>query len=128
MLTCKTCSSPIPSRNIYCDNKCQADYEYQSFIAKWLSGIVVGWRGKTRQLSNHVRRYLHETRGTGCECCGWDVKHPVDGATLTEIDHIDGDPENCTPENLRILCPNCHAMTPTFRARNKASSRERFRP
>jgi predicted HNH restriction endonuclease len=22
-------------------------------------------------------------------------------------------------ENLQLLCPNCHALTPTYRARNK---------
>jgi predicted HNH restriction endonuclease len=25
-------------------------------------------------------------------------------------------------QNLRLLCPNCHSLTPTFRGRNKRSA------
>lgn len=35
-----------------------------------------------------------------------------------ELDHIDGNHENNQLENLRVLCPNCHAFTPTYRGRN----------
>ena len=35
-----------------------------------------------------------------------------------ELDHIDGNKHNNTLENLRILCPNCHALTPTYRTKN----------
>ncbi len=34
-----------------------------------------------------------------------------------ELDHIDGDNKNNLKENLRLLCPNCHAKTPTWRKR-----------
>jgi ribosomal protein L44E len=36
-----------------------------------------------------------------------------------ELDHIDGNPFNHRLINLRLLCPNCHAKTPTYRAKNK---------
>jgi len=52
-----------------------------------------------------------------CECCGiteWNGKPaPI------ELDHIDGNRHNNTIDNLRILCPNCHAQTDTYRAKNK---------
>jgi len=35
-----------------------------------------------------------------------------------ELDPIDGDPRNNRLGNLRLLCPNCHAFTPTYRGRN----------
>lgn len=34
-----------------------------------------------------------------------------------EMDHIDGNNKNNTRDNLRMLCPNCHALTPTWRGR-----------
>lgn len=36
-----------------------------------------------------------------------------------ELDHIDGNNKNNNLNNLRLLCPNCHALTPTYRGRNK---------
>ena len=52
-----------------------------------------------------------------CECCGiteWNGQPaPI------ELDHIDGNRYNNTIENLRILCPNCHAQTETYRGKNK---------
>ena len=35
-----------------------------------------------------------------------------------ELDHIDGDNTNNELSNLRLLCPNCHAFTPTYRGKN----------
>ncbi len=36
-----------------------------------------------------------------------------------EVDHIDGDWRNNRVENLRLLCPNCHSVTDTYRGRGK---------
>lgn len=36
-----------------------------------------------------------------------------------ELDHIDGDKTNHYLSNLRILCPNCHSQTPTFRNKKR---------
>lgn len=32
-----------------------------------------------------------------------------------ELDHVNGDNKDNRRENLRALCPNCHAQTPTWR-------------
>jgi hypothetical protein len=36
---------------------------------------------------------------------------------------MDGDWRNNAPENLALLCPNCHALTPSFKALNKGKGR-----
>ena len=84
---------------------------------------MTGHVGKLFAISGHVRRYLLEKYNKSCIQCGWNNVHPIDGLPLVEIDHIDGDASNASEENLRVLCPNCHSMTPTFRARNGTSAR-----
>lgn len=53
-----------------------------------------------------------------CVICGCDG-HWQTGKISLELDHIDGDNSNHELTNLRYLCPNCHALTPTYRGKNK---------
>jgi hypothetical protein len=57
-----------------------------------------------------------------CELCGWAERAP-DGRIPLELDHINGDKTDNRLENLRIVCPNCHALQPTHRGLNKKSRR-----
>ncbi|MFI0821597.1 HNH endonuclease signature motif containing protein [Streptomyces sp. NPDC021098] len=41
------------------------------------------------------------------------------GRLPLEVDHIDGDWRNNRPTNLRLLCPNCHSATDSYRGRGK---------
>ena len=54
-----------------------------------------------------------------CQNCGCDGTWQ-NGIISLEIDHIDGDNTNNEVSNLRYLCPNCHALTETYRGKNKA--------
>ena len=52
-----------------------------------------------------------------CEECGivdWNGKK-----INMELDHIDGERTNHMRYNLRLLCPNCHSQTETYRGKNK---------
>lgn len=42
-----------------------------------------------------------------------------------ELEHKDGDRTNHSRENLTILCPNCHAQTKFYRAKNMKSYRDK---
>lgn len=97
----------------------------QDKIELWLSGLWSGGGEKRPDdLSSVIREYLLEKANYACEVCGFNTPHPVDGATILEIDHTDGNPENHRPENLKVLCPNHHALTPTYRARNTGNGRK----
>jgi 5-methylcytosine-specific restriction endonuclease McrA len=71
---------------------------------------------KDVKLSSGHKKALIFERGHKCEECNlteWRGK-PI---TL-ELEHIDPDTRNNTRENLKLLCPNCHSLTPTWKIGN----------
>lgn len=53
-----------------------------------------------------------------CDICGCNGQWQ-NGRISLELDHIDGDNTNNEISNLHYLCPNCHALTETYRGKNK---------
>jgi hypothetical protein len=72
--------------------------------------------GKIRSGRSLKRILLRNGWAYRCERCERDTWEGV--PIPLEVDHIDGDRRNDAPSNLRLLCPNCHALTPTYRGRN----------
>jgi len=125
--SCKNCNKPIVNANTYCDHKCQTIFQRKKYISEWKKGLHDGIRSKkTLLVSKHIMNYLRERSNNSCESCGWNEINPYTNRVPIEIDHIDGDASNNKEENLRMLCPNCHSLTPTFRnTGNRKSKRIR---
>ena len=126
---CRNCKKEFKSnRNsfgIYCSNSCQQDYQNKIKLQNWSNGKDKGWCGKTRMIKRFIRKYLFDKFNHSCCKCGWNQKHPVTNKIPLEVNHIDGNAENCIESNLELLCPNHHSLTPNFRNLNKNSKRIR---
>ena len=104
--------------NMYCSNSCQQIHAKRQRIENWLKTGTFS----AISVTDWVKNYLYEIRGKNCEICStgyWNgVQLPL------ECDHIDGNSENNHIDNLRLICPNCHSLTPTFKGKNKGNGRK----
>ncbi len=120
---CKGCSSEFIERpeQEYCTIKCSRKHREETYIKSWLSGNELG--GINGSLNSYVRRWVKNKFNHRCMLCGWQEINPTTGKSPLNIDHIDGDSCNNSPDNLRLLCPNCHSLTPTYGSLNKGKGR-----
>ena len=109
-LNCKTefTYNPYHKNGKYCCCKCNSEHTRKVYITEWLEGKQPG--GSEYRLSNHVRHHLLESHNYKCSKCGWGETNPHTGKVPLEVDHIDDNPYNHSPENLQVLCPNCHSL------------------
>jgi len=107
---------------------CQTHKNIESLICDWLNGDnEATLSGRHQSTALWVKKMLVWIRGDRCEECGFDEKHPTFGTSIIQMDHRDGNSTNNLIENLRLLCPNHHAMTDTYGSRNKAVGRHHRR-
>jgi hypothetical protein len=70
----------------------------------------------TFRLRNRLIQHgLKEARCEGCELAKWR-KEPIP----LELHHINGVNNDHRLPNLQLLCPNCHALTDSYRGKNQS--------
>jgi len=75
--------------------------------------------GSTLYRSNHyLKKIIRERELLVWKCSDCGIERWNNKEIGLELDHIDGDAANNNLENLRLLCPNCHSQTDTFRGRS----------
>ncbi len=122
---CSNCNKKLRGyQSKYCSNSCQAKYQQKEYIQKWHKGNLNDARGiLTKNISSYIRKYLEDKFNNKCCVCGWNQVNPSTGKVPLEIDHINGNAEDNDEQNLRIVCPNCHSLSPNFRNLNKGRGR-----
>lgn len=122
---CIVCGKRVSrSRYTYCSNQCQSDITYQNYISDWKKGIVLGLQASQGIVSRHIKRYLRDKYNNKCCVCGWAQVNIITRQVPLVADHIDGNWQNNREDNLRLICPNCDSISPTYAALNRGKGRK----
>lgn len=120
---CLFCDKQILKNRKYCSVKCIAKGKEKEKLIQWRSGEDVGFSNFS------LRRILREE--DGCECSKCRNTHWNGLPIALEVEHRDGNSSNNLRNNVCLLCPNCHAQTPTYKYKNvgngRAFRRERYK-
>jgi hypothetical protein len=104
----------------YCSRSCQNNKRRQEVRQEWYLDASKGSNpdGSLRVI---CRKIILEDNHHRCSKCGWS-EVSANQTIPVEVDHIDGNWRNNDYKNLRVLCPNCHALTPNWKAYNKGTT------
>jgi hypothetical protein len=81
-----------------------------------LSEILEGKHPQYQTNKLRIRLISENIKENKCEVCSITEWNGI--SVSFELDHINGIRNDHRLENLRIICPNCHSQTETYRAKN----------
>lgn len=124
---CEVCAAPLRTqRQRFCSHKCQGVFLKQRRIALFLDDAINPVHTvEMGPVPRWIKAWWIQEYGECCALCGWNARHPRTGKVPLQWDHIDGDCSNNRHSNLRLLCPNCHALTDNHAVLNYGKSRRR---
>ena len=118
---CLHCGQPLNSHQTkFCSHNCNFKYNQNDIFSKIESG-------DTTLYEKQYKKYLIHKHGNKCMKCGWHEVNPTTGIVPIQLEHKDGNSTNHNLNNLELLCPNCHSLTPTYGALNKGNGRAKRR-
>lgn len=85
----------------------------------WNKGLSISENPKNK--SSWKNKLILE-RGHKCERCK-RTKWVSGNAIPLELEHVDGNNKNNVRANLKLLCPNCHSQTKTWKRRKSSSNK-----
>lgn len=92
--------------------KSNMSINYQFNIGEYLKNV------KTITTHNlKIRLFKEKIKEQKCENC--NLSEWQGNLIPLELHHIDGNNKNNNLNNLQILCPNCHAITPNYGSKNR---------
>jgi hypothetical protein len=119
---CEFCAA-MTTNPRYCTERCSHAHRRAIFDESVFRRDGVGFTPRA------LRQYLLNRCDHACRICG--VEEWLGEPVPLVMDHIDGNPENDSLQNLRLICPNCDATLPTYKSRNRGNGRvwrrERYR-
>ena len=126
LLICQCCGKEFKqthSGQKYCSSECSTKYRHMASYSDFLTNYEKYNRGNYTPKA--FRNEFMKEQGNKCAICGCNSEH--NGKPLVFVlDHIDGDASNNKRENLRMICPNCDSQLPTFKSKNKNSTRRNY--
>lgn len=114
---CLFCFINVKKGQKYCSYDCSFKYRRKKIYDEIENGNV-------NLNERNYKKYLIYKYGDKCMDCGWCEINKKTGNVPIQLEHIDGHSTNNNLKNLKLLCPNCHSLTPTYGYLNKGNGRK----
>lgn len=122
---CLFCNQPCKNeyRATFCGYECAYKYKTSERM-KEIDERGYIFDNTVSYTSNFAKKYMISRFGNYCAICKIDATWNNQPLALV-LDHINGQSNDWSISNLRLVCPNCDSQLPTFKSKNKGNGRPR---